>query len=176
MCRRDLRICTYSRPPNAIDISQGSLTCPFLTDTGPSFLYGDSDTPPNLIALYDTLGIRRTYSRLKVRLGYCFTPYQRLWLYNGAPLVAFHDTLGIRRTYSLLKAPVSSRGYSRLKPPASRGLMYYCPFESLLFLYKNKTNHPISSNSHPSTNLSTSVVFMYSSALLSSEKNGIAAL
>ena len=21
----------------------------------------------------------------KVRLGYCFTPYQRLWLYNGAP-------------------------------------------------------------------------------------------
>ena len=33
-----------------------------------------------------------------VRLGYCFTPYQRLWLYNGAPLVAFFDTLGIRRT------------------------------------------------------------------------------
>ena len=29
-------------------------------------------------------------------LGYCFTPYQRLWLYNGAPLVAFYDTLGIR--------------------------------------------------------------------------------
>ena len=28
------------------------------------------------------------------RLGYCFTPYQRLWLYNGAPLVAFYDTLG----------------------------------------------------------------------------------
>ena len=27
-------------------------------------------------------------------LGYCFTPYQRLWLYNGAPLVAFYDTLG----------------------------------------------------------------------------------
>ena len=35
----------------------------------------------------------------RVRLGYCCTPYQRLWLYNGAPLVAFYDTLGIRRTY-----------------------------------------------------------------------------
>ena len=29
----------------------------------------------------------------KLRLGYCFTPYQRIWLYNGAPLVAFYDTL-----------------------------------------------------------------------------------
>ena len=44
-------------------------------------------------------------------LGYCFTPYQRQWLYNGAPLVAFYDTLGIRRTYSRLKPPASSRGY-----------------------------------------------------------------
>ena len=47
---------------------------------------------------------------LKVWLGYCLTPYQRLWLYNGAPLVAFYDTLGIRRTYSRLKPPASSRG------------------------------------------------------------------
>ena len=45
-----------------------------------------------------------------VRLGYCFTPYQRLWLYNGATLVAFYDTLGIRRTYSRLKPPASPRG------------------------------------------------------------------
>ena len=37
-------------------------------------------------------------SFVKVRLSYCFKPYQRLWLYNGAPLVAFYDTLGIRRT------------------------------------------------------------------------------
>ena len=37
--------CTYGRVPNAIDISQGSLTCPSYTDTGPTFLYGDSDTP-----------------------------------------------------------------------------------------------------------------------------------
>ena len=41
-------------------------------------------------------------------LGYCFTPYQRLRQYNGAPLVAFYDTLGIRRTYSRLKPPASS--------------------------------------------------------------------
>ena len=59
------RSCTYGRAPNAIDISQGSLTCPSYTDTGPPFLYGDSDTPPHLVAFYDTLGIRRTYSRLK---------------------------------------------------------------------------------------------------------------
>ena len=45
-----------------------------------------------------------------VRLGYCFTPYQRLWQYNGAPLVAFYDTLGIRRMYSRLKPPAPSRG------------------------------------------------------------------
>ena len=45
-----------------------------------------------------------------IRLGYCFTPYPRPWLYNGAPLVAFYDTLGIRRTYSRLKPPVSPRG------------------------------------------------------------------
>ena len=47
---------------------------------------------------------------LQVRLGYCFTPYQRLWLYNGVRLVAFYNTLGIRRTYSRLKPPASSRG------------------------------------------------------------------
>ena len=47
-------------------------------------------------------------------VGYCFTPYQRLWLYNGAPLVAFYDTLGIRRTYSRLKPPASSRGSTYL--------------------------------------------------------------
>ena len=55
-------VCTYRRVPNAIDISQGSLTCPSYTDTEQPFLYGDSDTPPHLIAFYDTLGIRRTYS------------------------------------------------------------------------------------------------------------------
>ena len=38
-----------------------------------------------------------------VRLGHCFTPYQRLRLYNAPHLVAFYDTLGIRRTYSRLK-------------------------------------------------------------------------
>ena len=47
---------TYGRAPNAIDISQGSLTCPSNTDTGPPFLYGDSDTPPHLVAFYDHAG------------------------------------------------------------------------------------------------------------------------
>ena len=61
----DWRSCTYGRVPNPIDISQGSLTCPSYTDTGPPFLVGDSDTPPNLVAFYVTLGIRRAYSRLK---------------------------------------------------------------------------------------------------------------
>ena len=61
----DWKSCTYGRAPNAIDISQSSLTCPSYTDTGPPFLYGDSDKPPHLVAFYDTLGIRRTYSRLK---------------------------------------------------------------------------------------------------------------
>ena len=34
----DWRSCTYGRAPNGIDISQGSLTCPSYTDTGPPFL------------------------------------------------------------------------------------------------------------------------------------------
>ena len=59
MCRRS------GQAPNAIDISQGSITCPSYTNKGPPFLYGDSDTPPHLVAFYDTLGIRRTYSRPK---------------------------------------------------------------------------------------------------------------
>ena len=78
------------------------------------------------------MGIRRTYSRFfipgsprescgrkEVRLGFCSTPYQRLWLYNGALLVAFFDTLGIRRTYSRLKPPAPSRGQKRSKMPQS---------------------------------------------------------
>ena len=56
------RSCTYSRALNAIDIWHGSLTCPSYTDTGPPFLYGDSNTSPHLVAFYDTLGIRRMYS------------------------------------------------------------------------------------------------------------------
>ena len=51
------------------------------------------------------------HSDEQVRLGYWFTPYQQLWLYNGTPLVAFYDTLGIRRTYSRLEPPASSRGF-----------------------------------------------------------------
>ena len=57
--------------------------------------------------------IRQNSPVVLVRLGYYFTPYQRLWLYNGAHLVTFYDTLGIRRTYSRLEPPASSRGLSR---------------------------------------------------------------
>ena len=56
-----------------------------------------------------------------VRLGYCFTPYQRLWLYNGAHLVAFCDTLGIRRTYS------------RLKPTEHVKFLWYIAIQSFYF-------------------------------------------
>ena len=67
----------------------------------------------NLPCLYSTFHLE--YPLVLSR--FCFTPYQRLWLYNGAPLVAFYDTLGIRRTQLLftktetnerLAAPVSS--------------------------------------------------------------------
>ena len=65
-----------------------------------------------------------------IRLGYCFTPYRRPWLYNGAPLVAFYDTLGIRRTYFRLKPPASSRGeYNEI----SNEQMTNCKFNALLW-------------------------------------------
>ena len=57
-----------------------------------------TETVPNL-----ALRLKEIFLVYRIRLGYCFTPYQRLWLYNGAPLVAFYDTMGIRRTYSRLK-------------------------------------------------------------------------
>ena len=66
MCRRtEEEVVPTVGLPMPWDISQGSLTCPSYTDTEPSFLYGDSDTPPHSVAFYDTMGIRRTYSRLK---------------------------------------------------------------------------------------------------------------
>ena len=67
-------------------------------------------------------------------LGYCFTPYQRLWLYNGAPLVASYDTLGIRRTYSRLKPPASSRGNST-KAYIHTVHSQYMHMENILFIY-----------------------------------------
>ena len=42
--------------------------CPSYTDTGPPFLYDDSDKPPHLVAIYDTLWIRRTNSWCQIRL------------------------------------------------------------------------------------------------------------
>ena len=40
------RSCTYGRAPNAIDISQGSLTCPSYTDTGGVFIRWFRHTAP----------------------------------------------------------------------------------------------------------------------------------
>ena len=60
------RSCTCGRAHNVIDISQGSLTGP--SYTGPPFLYGGYNTPPKLVAFYDTLGIRRTNSPPRGRL------------------------------------------------------------------------------------------------------------
>ena len=54
-----------------------------------------------------------------VILGYCFTPYQPGWLYNGDPLVAFYDLLGIRRTYS------------PLKPRRPHGGLMYVPYSNI---------------------------------------------
>ena len=79
-------------------------------------IHGDTE---DLFSFYIPGSPRESCGRKEVRLGYCSTPYQRLWLYNGAPLVAFYDTLGIRRTYSRLKPPAPSRGQKRSKMPQS---------------------------------------------------------
>ena len=58
MCRRtEEEVVPTVGLPNAIFISQGSLTCPSYTDTGPPSLYGDYDTPPHLVAFHDTVGL-----------------------------------------------------------------------------------------------------------------------
>ena len=45
--------------------------------------------------IYNKTHLEELNSSSKVRLlGYCFTPYQRLWVYNGAPLVAFTTRWG----------------------------------------------------------------------------------
>ena len=66
-------------------------------------VYTDGSTSDDYVSASAVSSVDILKVKLPVRLGYCFTPYQRLWLYNGAPLVAFYDTLGIRRTYSRLK-------------------------------------------------------------------------
>ena len=43
----------------------GFFNVPVLHRHGTTLLYGDNDTPPHLVAFYDTLGIRRPYSRLE---------------------------------------------------------------------------------------------------------------
>ena len=56
------------------------------------FFYGDSDTPPQLVAFYDRLGIRRTHSRLNpraltgvvnsIRFKWCIHLSRSLFLYS----------------------------------------------------------------------------------------------
>ena len=89
-------------------------------------------------------------------LGHCFTPYQRLWLYNGAPSGAFYDTLGIRRMYSRHKPPASSRGSSR-NTRSSSNLDYIVPrkrtCEMVSFFYQGIKKLGSSRNTRSSSNL-----------------------
>ena len=63
MCRRIEEVVPI-RAPNAIDIV-GFFNVPVLAPTRrPTFFYGFSEKPPHLVAFYDTLGKRRTHSRL----------------------------------------------------------------------------------------------------------------
>ena len=91
-------VIVYEMPKKVVNI---------VANTSPAIQRCRTAMPPDK-GMSDMAGAPRLV--LRVRLDYCFTPYQRLWLYNGAPLVAFYDTLGIRRTYSRLKLPASSRG------------------------------------------------------------------
>ena len=105
------RSLTYGRAPNAIDISQGSLTCPSYTDTGPPFLNGDSDIPPHLVAfyVYDTLGIRRTHSRLNTPPPGVLTGELRQWnLCWKYYLKECHVRLHLRSLYPIGKQTWSS--------------------------------------------------------------------
>ena len=104
---------TRARPKVIPANARHFVGCPSKHRHGTNLFTVISRNRPILVAFYDTHGdteLRlRTHSRLNPPgLGYCFTPYQRLWLYNGAPLVAFYDTLGTQRTYSRLKPPAST--------------------------------------------------------------------
>ena len=59
---------TYGRAPNAIDISKGSLTCLFKHWHGATLFIRLFRETAHLVAFYDTLRIRRTYSRLNPRV------------------------------------------------------------------------------------------------------------
>ena len=59
---------TYGRAPNAIDISYGSLTCPWKDRHGANLFIRLFRKTAQLEAFYDTLSIRRIYSRLNPRV------------------------------------------------------------------------------------------------------------
>ena len=55
----------YTSKEKSLFIFVGFLNVPVQAPTRDQpFLYGDSDTPPQLVAFNDTLGIRRTHSRI----------------------------------------------------------------------------------------------------------------
>ena len=86
-------------PHNIITCQHNVIPCPHNVITSPHNIIICPHNV-NVFRYYKAVLALHTLPSRKVRLGYCFTPIQRLWLYNGAPLVAFYDTLGIRRTYS----------------------------------------------------------------------------
>ena len=84
------RSLTYGRAPNAIDISQGSLTCPSKHRHGANlFILGYSEKPPHLVAFYDTLGIRRIHSRLNPRVPMGANLWRIINIRNGCLFAMF---------------------------------------------------------------------------------------
>ena len=121
---------TYGRAPNAIDISQGSLTCPSYTDTGPPFLYGDSDTPSQLVAFYDTLGIRRTYSRLKPRRPHGGTLFGE----------KNHATIDKNGKMNICSDWLETYGSMYIHVPRNEGILKLASLSPIKQISKNKSN------------------------------------
>ena len=71
----DWRSCTYGRSPNAIDISQGSLTCPSYSDTGT--LYGQSQSIQSCHLLSPTTTVQVRSSSLS--LSYLHVVVPPIW-------------------------------------------------------------------------------------------------
>ena len=133
----DWRSCTYGRALNAIDISQGSLTCPSYTETGPTFLYGDSDTPPHLVAFYDTLGIRRTYSRLKNPAS---SRGGASWKDNSKPTSVVKLVHGIPTFLS--NGPICAWRFYHTKERSGKLLLWNCLSHLLKHIWTDKYRSP----------------------------------
>ena len=84
------------------------------TDTGPPFLYGDSDTPPHLVAFYYTLGIRRTHSRLNPPgphggIAELKDPFLPLWCHLNKTISGFWEGERTHRGQSIGKCRLGLR-------------------------------------------------------------------